>query len=71
MRAGLVSRLGQAVRTPPPVGHFSFVDLIAALVGRGETWRGTNRAFHVDHSAADAANQMVMIVADAIFEPRW
>ena len=58
----------QAIRTAAPIRDLGFVDLEALAVGRGETWGGPNRAVHVDHAAADAADQMVMVVADAGLE---
>ena len=63
-RAGL----GQAVRTAAPVDDLGLVDLVALVVGRRETGRGADRAVDVDHAAADAADQMVVVVADPILE---
>jgi hypothetical protein len=60
--------LGHAFRTAPPVGDFCFVDLVAHVVCRGQARSGPYRAVDVDHAAADAADQMVMVVADARFE---
>jgi len=65
---GWGSGLCQAVRTPAPVGDFGLVDLVPTVVGRRETRCGANRAVDVDHSTADAADQMVVVVADAILE---
>jgi hypothetical protein len=65
---GWRSRLCQAIRTPAPVSDFGLVDLVTTVVSRRETRRGANGAVDVDHSAADAADQMVVVVADAILE---
>ena len=62
--------LGLAVRTAPPVGDFGFFDLVALVVGRRETGRGTDRAVDVDDATADPADQVVVVVADAIFVAR-
>src|SRR5207244_3764600 len=59
---------GQAVGTAPPIDDFGFVDLVAAVVNGGETGRVADRAVDVDQLAAVAANQMVMVVADPVFE---
>ena len=67
---GSARGLGQAIRTAPPVGDLGLVDLVAPVVGRRETGRGADRAVDVDHAAADAADQMVVVVADAILEAR-
>ena len=61
---------GQAIRTAAPVGDLGLVDLVALVVGRRETGRGADRAVDVDHAAADSADQMVVVVADAILEAR-
>ena len=60
--------LGQAIRTAPPVGDLGLVDLVALVVDRRETGRRADRAVDVDQTAADAADQMVVVVADAILE---
>ena len=66
--AGWRSGLGQAIRTAPPVGDFGLVDLVAHVVGRRETGGGADRAVDVDQTAADSADQMVVVVADPILE---
>ena len=53
-----------------PIGDLGLVYLVALAVDRPETRRGADRAIDVDHVAAGPADQMVMIVADAIFEAR-
>jgi hypothetical protein len=65
---GWRSSVCQAIRTPPPVGDFGLVDFVTTVVGRSETRGGAHRAVNIDDSAADAADQMVMVVADAILE---
>jgi hypothetical protein len=68
MDAGSRSGLCQAIRTPSPVGDLGLFDLITPVVDRPETWGGADRAVDVDHAATDAADQMVVVVADAILE---
>ena len=62
-------RLRQAIRTAPPIGDLGFIDLVAVVVGRRETRRVSSRAVYIHHTTADATDQMVVIVTDAIFEP--
>jgi hypothetical protein len=63
------------IRTASPVRDFCLVDLIAVVVVRRETGGVADRAVDVDHTSADSADQMVMVVADAILEAsrrsRW
>ena len=66
--AGGCSGLRQAIRTSSPIGDLGFVDLVALVVGGREAGGGADRAVDVDHTAADATDQMVVVVADAIFE---
>ena len=61
--------LSEALGTTSPVGYFRFVDLIAAIVDRRQARRFAGRALDVDDPTADAADQMVMVVADAVLEP--
>ena len=56
----------QAIRTAAPVGDLGFVDLVALVVARGETRRVADGAVDVDDAAADAADQVMVVVADAI-----
>jgi len=65
---GRGSGLGQALRTTPPVGDLGLVYLVAHVVNRRQTGRGADRARDVDHTAADSANQMMVVVADPILE---
>ena len=60
--------MGDAIGTAPPVGHFGLVDLVAPIVDRLETGRVADGAVDVDHTAADSADQMVMVVANPILE---
>jgi len=57
---------GLAVRTASPVGDFGFVDLVALVVGGRQAWRGAGRAVDIDDATADPADQVVVVVADAI-----
>ena len=47
------------------------MDLVALVVERGEARGVPDRAVDVDHAAAESTDQMMMVVADAIFETRW
>ena len=58
----------EAIRTTAPIGDLGFVDLVTTIVDGRETRRGADRAVDVHHAAADATNQMVMVVADSILE---
>jgi hypothetical protein len=60
--------LSQAIRTATPVGDFGLVDCVAHVRDGRETGGGADGAIDVYHAAADATDQMVVIVADAIFE---
>src|SRR5262249_49021960 len=70
MGAGWRSGLSLAVRTAPPVRDFGLVDLVAHVVDGRETRSGADCAVDVDDAPADSADQMMMVVADAILEPR-
>ena len=63
-------RLRHAIWTAPPVGHLGLVDLVTHVVGRRETGGGPDCAIDVDHTAAGAADQMVVVIADPILEAR-
>ena len=68
--AGAGGRPGlcQAIRTAPPVRDLGLVDLIAPVGAGGQTRGGADRAVDVDHTAADPADQVVMVIADPVFE---
>jgi len=55
-----------ALRADAPVRDVGFVDLVAAVVGRGKTRRGADGAVDVDEPAAGATDEVVMVVIDAI-----
>jgi hypothetical protein len=67
-RAGWPSRLSYAIGTAPPVGDLSLVDLVTSIVCRRETGGGAGSAIDIDHTAADSADQMVVVVTDPILE---
>jgi hypothetical protein len=46
------------------------VDFVPLVVDRGEAGRRTDRAVDVDDTAAQATDQMMMVVADAVLEAR-
>ena len=58
-----------------PEGYFGFVDDKAVTFMRRETGRMAVRAIGIGHRAAGPANDMVMVVADAVLEtcrrPGW
>ena len=60
--------MGEAIRTPPPVGDLSLIDLVTPVVERRETGGRANGAVDVDQTAADSTNQMVVVIADPILE---
>jgi hypothetical protein len=62
--------LGDALRTASPINDLGLVDLVVRVVGRRQTRDGADRAIDVDHTAAGATDQMVVVVADAILEAR-
>jgi len=58
----------QAIRTAPPVSDLGLVDLVALVVGRGEARGRADRAVDVNDAPADSTDQMMVVVADSIFE---
>lgn len=64
MRSGL----GHTIRAASPIGDLGLVDLVALVVDRRQAGSGANGAVHVDQAAADATDQVVVVVAHAIFE---
>jgi hypothetical protein len=68
VRARWLSRLGEAIGTASPIGDLRFVDLVTHVVSRREARSRADRAIDVDHTAAAATDQMMMIVADPILE---
>jgi len=63
--------LGHALGTASPIRDLGLVDLEPLIVGRGEARGRSDRAIDVDHAAADPADQMMVVVADAILEAGW
>jgi hypothetical protein len=63
------------LRTYAPVRDVGFVDLVAVVVGRGKARRGTDCAVDVDETAADATDEVVVVIIDAILvasgRPYW
>jgi hypothetical protein len=55
-------------RTATPVHDLGLVDLVAIVVAGRETGSRADRAVDIDHAAAGAADQMVVVVGDAILE---
>ena len=66
-RSGPATRRRYTIRTAAPVRDLGFIDLVAAVVGRRETRRVANGAIDVDHATADAADQVMVVVADTVF----
>jgi hypothetical protein len=62
--------LGQTLRTAPPIGDLGLVDLVPLVVDRRETGGGADDAVDIHQTAANATDQMVVVVADAILEAR-
>ena len=62
--------LTHAIRTATPVDDLGLVYLVTLAVHRRETGRESDCAVHVDGAAADATDQMVVVVADAGLEAR-
>ena len=62
--------LFEAIRTASPVRHLRLVDLIAATVAGNQARCRPGRTIDVNHAAARAANQMMVVIADAILEER-
>ncbi len=52
--------------TAAPVDDLGLVDLITGVVGRSQARHGTHGAIHVDHLAAGATDQVVMVVTHPI-----
>ena len=50
--------------------RLGLVDLVARVGGGRQARRDADRAVHVDHAAAAAANQVVMVVADPVLVAR-
>ncbi len=51
----------------PPIDHFGLVDREARGVGGLEARGMSDGAVDVDHAAAGAADEVVVVVADAVF----
>jgi hypothetical protein len=62
--AGWLSGFHLTIRAASPVDDLGLVDLVASLVRSGETGGDADRAVNVHHAAADAADQMVVVVAN-------
>jgi hypothetical protein len=67
---GPAAGLRHAIWTSAPVRDLGLVDLVAVVVRRRETRSGADGAIDIDDTAADATDQMMVIVADAILESR-
>jgi len=70
-RLGSPGRVTNAIGTAPPVGDLGLIDLVAVVVGSRETRRVSNRAVYIHHTTTNSTDQMMVVVADAIFEPSW
>lgn len=58
-----------AIRTSSPVSDLGLVDFVALVIGCGEAGRRADRAVDVNHTPADSTDQMMVVVADPVFEP--
>jgi hypothetical protein len=62
--------LRTTLRAGAPVNHFRFLDLEAVVMRRVEARRLADGAVDIDRFPARSADQMMMIVTDAILEQR-
>ena len=62
--------LRTALRAGAPVDHFRFLDVETVVVRRVEAGRFADGAVDIDRFSASSADEMVMVVADAILEQR-
>jgi hypothetical protein len=60
-----------AIGASSPKGHFCLVDLIAEIVGRGKARGISDGTVDVDHPVADLANEVMVVVADAVLVAGW
>lgn len=60
----------EAFRASAPINHFRFIDLITIRISDVEARAFTHRAINVRRISAHATDQMMMIVAHAIFIQR-
>lgn len=67
IQAGRLSAVSLALGTTAPVGDLGLVDFVAHIVGCGEARGGADRAVDVDQAAANATNQVMVVVVDSIF----
>jgi hypothetical protein len=63
---GCVPGLGRALGTASPVRDLGLVDFETLAVGRREAGGRADRAIDGDDAAAGAADQVMVVVADAI-----
>ena len=63
---GLAALL-HALRATSPVGDLRFVDLEALFIVRRQAGGVTHRAVDVDHASANATDQVMVVVVDAVF----
>ena len=54
----------------PPISNLGLVYLVARVIDRRQARRGADRAIHVDDAAAISADEVMVIVANAVFEAR-
>jgi hypothetical protein len=59
---------GHALRAAPPIGDVGLVNLISLVVNSRETGCGADRAVDINDAAALPADEVVVVVADAILE---
>jgi hypothetical protein len=60
------STLSLTLRTTAPVDNLGLVDLVAQVVSGCEAGGEADRAVDVDHTAADATNQVMVVVIDPV-----
>lgn len=57
--------------TATPVDDLGFVDLVVGVVRVCQAWGVTDGTVGIDHPAAGSADEMVMVVADAVLVTGW
>jgi hypothetical protein len=60
------STLSPTLRTAAPVGDLGFVNLVAQVVGGRQAGGKADCAVDVGHTAADATDQVMVVVIDPV-----
>ena len=62
--------LQTTLRAGAPVNHFRFLDVETVMIGGVEAGRLAHGAVDIDRFSASSADEVMMIVTDAILEQR-